>query len=156
VTPLRGLRRAALAILATTLLCAAAADPADRLPDPAQEARAHALFHDVRCLVCQSESIDDSDAPLAHDLRQLIRRQVADGRTDDQIRGFLVSRYGQFVLLAPKASLGNAVLWIGPLLVVALGGFALWRRRRRAAPEPSNLTAEEESTLADLAREETI
>jgi cytochrome c-type biogenesis protein CcmH len=155
VTPLQGLRRAAVAIAATTLLCAAAADPADRLPNPAQETRAHALFHDVRCLVCQSESIDDSDAPLAHDLRQLIRTQVADGRTDDQIKGFLVARYGQFVLLTPKASLGNAVLWIGPLLVIALGGFALWRRRR-ATPEPATLTAEEESTLADLSRDEII
>jgi cytochrome c-type biogenesis protein CcmH len=155
MTWLQGLRRAAMAVAATTLLCAAAADPGDRLPNPAQEARAHAIFHDVRCLVCQSESIDDSDAPLAHDLRQLIRTQVADGRTDTQIKAFLVARYGQFVLLTPKASLGNAVLWIGPLLVVALGGFALWRRRR-AVPEPATLTTEEEATLADLSRDEII
>jgi cytochrome c-type biogenesis protein CcmH len=153
VTPV--LRRIALAVAASLLLCAAAADPADRLPNPAQEERAHAIFADVRCLVCQSESIDDSDAPLAHDLRQLIRRQVADGRTDDQIKSFLVARYGQFVLLTPKQSLGNAVLWIGPLLVIVLGAVALWRRRR-AAPEPANLSVQEETAIADLSRDEML
>jgi len=151
---MRGLRRAALALLAVTLLGAAAADPADRLADPAKEARAHALFRDVRCLVCQSESIDESQAPLAHDLRQLIRQQVADGRTDAQIRAFLVSRYGQFVLLTPKLSWGNAVLWVGPLLVVVLGGVALWSRRQ-GAPEPASLSAQEEAALERLSRDET-
>jgi cytochrome c-type biogenesis protein CcmH len=148
------LRQAALALGALLLLCAGApADPADRLADPAQEARARSLFRDVRCLVCQSESIDESDAPLAHDLRQLVRQQVAQGRTDDQIRGFLVSRYGQFVLLTPKASLGNAVLWIGPLLVVIAGAgvFALRRRNQPAAPE--TLTPEEEAELDKLSPE---
>ena len=95
------------------LLANAAADPADQLKNPAQEARARALFREIRCVVCQSESIDESDASLARDLRQLIRQQVAAGKTDDQIRAFLVSRYGQFVLLTPKASLGNAILWVG-------------------------------------------
>jgi len=154
VTPTRALRRAALALLAVTVLGAAAADPADRLADPAKEARARALFRDVRCLVCQSESIDESEAPLAHDLRQLIRQQVTDGRSDAQIKGFLVSRYGQFVLLTPALSWGNAVLWIAPLLVVALGGAALWTRRR-AAPEPSGLSAQEEAALETLSRDET-
>jgi cytochrome c-type biogenesis protein CcmH len=136
------------------VLGAAAADPAERLADPAKEARARTLFRDVRCLVCQSESIDESEAPLAHDLRQLIRQQGADGRTDAQIRDFLVSRYGQFVLLTPALSLGNAVLWVGPLLVIALGGLALWTRRR-SGPEPAGLSAQEEAALDTLSRDET-
>jgi cytochrome c-type biogenesis protein CcmH len=143
------LRRLGLALIAFVLLGAAAADPADRLADPAKEARARALFRDVRCLVCQSQSIDESDAPLARDLRQLIRQQVAEGDSDIEIRRFLVSRYGQFVLLTPKASLGNAVLWIGPLLVVAAGAAALIARGRRA-PAPASLTVQEEAELDKL------
>ncbi len=146
------LRQAALALGAVLLLCAAAADPADRLKNPAQEARARALFRDVRCLVCQSQSIDESDAALAHDLRQLIRAQVAEGRSDDQIRQFLVSRYGQFVLLTPKLSLGNAVLWAGPALVVLAGAGALIARRK--APEPPPLSGQEEAELSACCRPE--
>ena len=148
---MRMLRRLGLAATLAVLLGAAAADPADRLADPAKEARARALFRDVRCLVCQSESIDESEAPLAHDLRQVVRQQVADGRTDAQIKGFLVSRYGQFVLLTPKASLGNAILWIGPLLIVAAGAAALIARSRKA-PEPTSLTTQEEAELDKLTR----
>ena len=146
---MRTLRRLGLAATFAVLLGAAAADPADRLADPAKEARAHALFSDVRCLVCQSQSIDESDAPLARDLRQLIRQQVTDGRSDGQIRSFLVSRYGQFVLLTPKASLGNAILWAGPLLVVLAGAAAFIVRGRRPPPSTS-LTAEEETALEQL------
>ena len=148
------LRRLGLALIAVTLLGAAAADPADRLADPAQEARARTLFRDVRCLVCQSQSIDESDAPLAHDLRQLIRQQVDAGRSDADIERFLVSRYGQFVLLTPKASLGNAILWLGPLLVVIGGAAALIVRGRRQS-DPTSLTSEEEARLEDIARRET-
>lgn len=148
---MRPLRRFGLAALAVLMLGAAAADPADRLADPAKEARARALFRDVRCLVCQSESIDESEAPLAHDLRQLIRQQVAQGASDDQIKQFLVSRYGQFVLLTPKASLGNAILWVGPLLVVVAGA-AVLLIRGRPAPEPTNLSSEEEAALEELSR----
>ncbi len=155
MTLVRALQRAAAALFAVVILGAAAADPADRLADPTQEAHARTLFRDVRCLVCQSQSIDESDAPLARDLRQLVRSQVAQGRSDDQIRAFLVSRYGQFVLLTPKASLGNAILWIGPLLVVAAGAAALFTRRRAAA-ELSGLDAQEEAALEKLSREETI
>ncbi len=143
------LRRLGIAFVAVVLLGAAAADPADRLANPGQEARARALFRDVRCLVCQSQSIDESDAPLAHDLRQLIRQQVANGRTDDEIKRFLTSRYGQFVLLTPKASLGNAVLWIGPVLVVLAGAAALIVRGGRPGA-PASLTAEEEAELEKL------
>ena len=151
-----GMRRAALALLAVIMLGAAAAgDPADRLADPAQEAHARTLFRSLRCVVCQSESIDESDAPLARDLRQVVRSQVAQGRSDDQIRAFLVSRYGPFVLLTPQASLGNAILWIGPLLVVAAGAAALFARRS-SAPEPVGLDPREEAALDELSREETV
>jgi cytochrome c-type biogenesis protein CcmH len=149
--PVRKLRRLGLAAALAVLLGAAAADPADRLTDPGQEARARALFSDVRCLVCQSQSIDESDAPLARDLRQLIRQQVADGRSDGQIRSFLVSRYGQFVLLTPKASLGNAILWVGPLLIVFAGAAALFARSRKPTPATS-LTTQEEAELEKLSQ----
>ena len=149
------LRRLGLAAITVTVLGAAAADPADRLADPAKEARARSLFRDVRCLVCQSQSIDESDAPLARDLRQVVRQRVAQGRSDEQIRAFLVSRYGQFVLLTPKASLGNAVLWFGPLLVVAAGAAALLARRR-PVEEPSGLSEQEEAALDKLSQEETL
>jgi cytochrome c-type biogenesis protein CcmH len=152
---MRGLRRAAIGLVAVVMLGAAAGDPADRLADPGQEAHARALFRDVRCLVCQSQSIDESDAPLAHDLRQLVRQQVAQGRSDAGIRAYLVSKYGQFVLLAPKPSLGNAILWVGPLLVVAVGAAALITRRRSTA-DPAGLDAQEEAELETLSREETI
>ncbi|HUO12908.1 MAG TPA: cytochrome c-type biogenesis protein [Caulobacteraceae bacterium] len=142
------LRRVVLALAAVALLGAASADPADRLKDPAQEARARNLFRDVRCLVCQSQSIDESDATLAHDLRQLIRAQVAAGRSDAEIRAYLVSRYGQFVLLTPKASLGNAILWFGPLAVVLTGAAALLARRRGPNTDPAPLSAQEETELA--------
>jgi cytochrome c-type biogenesis protein CcmH len=155
VTLMDGLRRAAIALFAVIVLGAAAGDPADRLGDPAKEAHARMLFRDVRCLVCQSQSIDESDAPLARDLRQLVRSQVAQGRSDAQIRAFLVSRYGQFVLLTPKPSLGNAVLWVGPLLVILAGAAALLVRRRAAA-DPAGLDAQEEAALEKLSREETI
>ena len=142
------LRRISAAAIAVALLAGAAAAPGDRLADPAQEARARTLFRDVRCLVCQGESIDESDADLAHDLRQLVRGQIAAGRTDAQIRGFLVSRYGQFVLLTPRASLGNVILWAGPLLVIAAGAAALVARGRLPR-EPAPLSSQEEDALAE-------
>jgi cytochrome c-type biogenesis protein CcmH len=144
----RGLRAAA--ILAAALVCmAAAGDPAERLKDPAQEAHARQLFRQFRCLVCQNESIDDSDADLARDLRQLIRQQVAQGRSDSQIRTFLVARYGEFILLQPQFSIGNAVLWLSPVLIVLAGG-ALFARRlgRPVALEPELSAAEEKRVNA--------
>ena len=155
---MRPLKRAGLAMIAAVLLGAAASDPADRLSDPAKEARARALFRDVRCLVCQSESIDESDAELARDLRQLIRHDIAEGQSDDQIRAYLVSRYGEFVLLTPKASLGNAVLWAGPLLVLAAGLGVLVLRARRPGPTPEApaLSVEEEAALKKLAADERL
>ncbi len=147
MTPLRAL---AVALAAVLCLGAAAADPAERLGDPAKEARARALFRQVRCLVCQNESIDDSEAPLAGDLRKIIREQVSAGRSDAQVLKFLTDRYGEFVLFRPRFSLGNAFLWLTPILVVGLGGGAalVYRRRGREADAP--LTAEEQERLAAL------
>jgi cytochrome c-type biogenesis protein CcmH len=138
--------RALLAALAAVFCMAAASDPSERLPDPAQEARARHIFEQVRCLVCQNESIDDSQAELAGDLRRLVREQVKEGRSDDQIKGYLVDRYGEFVLMRPRFSIGNAALWLGPFLVVVLGvALLLGRLRNRASePEPGLGPADEE------------
>lgn len=142
------MKRLFLAIAAVFCI-AAASDPAERLPDPSQEARARTIFREVRCLVCQNESIDDSEAQLAGDLRKIIRQQVAAGRSDAQIRQFLVARYGEFVLLKPPFSAGNLALWVGPFVVVIVGGLLLlFLLRRRAAPEV--LSDDEEARLATL------
>jgi cytochrome c-type biogenesis protein CcmH len=135
---LRGL----IAALVGVLSLAAASDPAERLPDPAQEARARAIFQDVRCLVCQNESIDDSEAELAHDLRQIVREQVKAGRSDVQIKQFLTDRYGEFVLMRPRLSIANVALWGGPFLVVAAGLVLLFVRLRNRSPEPELSEAE--------------
>jgi cytochrome c-type biogenesis protein CcmH len=144
----------ALAILGAVLCLAAASDPAERLADPAQEARARALFREVRCLVCQNESIDDSQAELASDLRKLVRDEIATGKSDAEVRAYLVSRYGEFVLLKPAISWGNAALWGAPFAVVVLGGalLAVNLRRRRASEEPG-LSPEETARIEVLAAE---
>ena len=136
--------RALLATLAAVFCMAAASDPSERLPDAVQEARARHIFEQVRCLVCQNESIDDSQADLARDLRQIVRGQVQAGRSDAEIKRFLVDRYGEFVLLKPSFSPGNAALWMGPFLVVALGGVLMLRRLGVRTPEVELDTAEEE------------
>lgn len=142
-----------LIALAAFACIAAASDPSERLSDPAQEARARALFREVRCLVCQNESIDDSSAELAHDLRQVVREQIAAGRSDAEIRAFLVDRYGEFALLTPTFSAANAALWGAPVLVLLIGGMLLMLRLRNR-PAPAALSPEEEARLAQLAREE--
>jgi cytochrome c-type biogenesis protein CcmH len=139
--------RAALVALSALALMAGASEPSERLPDPTQEARARTLFKEVRCLVCQNESIDDSEAQLAGDLRRIVRDQIRQGRSDPQIRAFLVQRYGEFVLLKPRFSAGNAVLWLAPLGVLSIGGvlmFGLLRRRETAEVE---LSQDEEDRL---------
>jgi cytochrome c-type biogenesis protein CcmH len=133
--------RGALAALAGVLCIAAASDPAERLPDPAKEARARAIFADVRCLVCQNESIDDSQAELAADLRRVVREQVRQGRSDAQIKRFLTDRYGEFVLLTPAFNAGNLALWAGPFVVVGLGLLLLLGRLRRP-PGGGDMAAE--------------
>lgn len=139
-----------LAIVAALLCIAAAPDPADRLPEPAQEARARHLFKQTRCVVCQNESIDDSQAELAHDLRQVIRGQIAAGRSDDEIRAFLRSRYGDFILLRPRFSPATAILWVGPFAIVLIGLTVLLGRKRKAEAGEETLTAEEEARLKSI------
>lgn len=126
--------------------------PDEVLSDPALEARARALSLQLRCMVCQNQSIDDSDAPLARDLRILVRERLKAGDSDTQIREFLVARYGQFVLLAPEKNPRTALLWLAPLLVLVAGSLVLlryFRRRTSAAPKP--LTAAEKKRLDELA-----
>lgn len=106
--------RLLVAALAGVACIAAASDPAERLPDPAQEAEARHIFRDVRCLVCQNESIDDSEADLARDPRQIVREQVKAGKHEAEIKRFLTDRYGEFVLLTPSFSIGNLALWGRP------------------------------------------
>jgi cytochrome c-type biogenesis protein CcmH len=143
--------RVLLASLAAILCMAAASDPTERLADPAQEGRARELFGQVRCLVCQNETIDDSEADLARDLRGIVRDQVRQGRSDAEIKRFLVDRYGEFVLMRPAFSPGNAALWIGPFLVVVLGAglLVLQLRSRRAEPELDADAAERLRRLTD-------
>lgn len=130
---------------------APAVQPDEVLRDPALEARARALSHKLRCMVCQNQSIDDSDAPLARDLRILVRERLEAGDSDTQVREFLVARYGQFVLLEPEKNWRTAFLWFAPFLVLLTGGLVLMRfftRHRAAAPEP--LSAAEKKRLKDL------
>jgi cytochrome c-type biogenesis protein CcmH len=134
-----------------------AVQPDEIMSDPLKEARARDLSRELRCMVCQNQSIDDSEAPLARDLRILVRERIAAGDSDAQVIDFLVARYGEFVLLKPRFESHTWLLWLLPPLVLAGGGLALWtsgRRRSRsaAAQDPSlfRLTAEEEARLERL------
>nr|WP_215907095.1 cytochrome c-type biogenesis protein [Phreatobacter aquaticus] len=132
--------RALLSLLLMLGLClpAHAVLPGEMLADPALEARARALSQDLRCLVCQNQSIDDSDAQLARDLRVLVRERLKAGDTDDQVTSFLVARYGEFVLLTPRFGWHTVALWGAPLafLLIGAGTIAASLRRRRLAGEP--------------------
>jgi cytochrome c-type biogenesis protein CcmH len=134
-----------------------AVQPDEIMADPAKEARARELSRELRCMVCQNQSIDDSDAPLARDLRLLVRERIAGGDSDRQVLDFLVARYGEFVLLKPRFSPHTLLLWLLPPLALAGGGLALWAfYRRRASPgsqaDPSlrDLTVEEQERLERL------
>jgi cytochrome c-type biogenesis protein CcmH len=124
------------------------------MPDPAKEARARELSRELRCMVCQNQSIDDSEAPLARDLRLLVRERIAAGDSDAQVIDFLVARYGEFVLLKPRFESHTWLLWLLPPFALLGGGLALWahqRRRTRAANEPvPGLSADEEARLQQL------
>ena len=139
----------ALIVIAAVLCMAAASDPSERLPDPAQEATAREIFREVRCLVCQNEAINDSDAELARDLRRVVREQVAAGRDETQVKAFLTDRYGEYVLLKPAFSLGNAALWLGPFVAV-LAGLAFLALRVRRRDLSDGLSVDEEARLARL------
>jgi len=140
-----------LAMLSCPTQLSAAVQPGEMLSNPALEARARGLSQQLRCMVCQNESIDESDAPLAHDLRVLVRERLQAGDTDAQILDFLVARYGEFVLLKPRLSWRTALLWGLPpgllLTGTALLVIAARRRRGLAEPQANKLTAAEEVEL---------
>jgi cytochrome c-type biogenesis protein CcmH len=143
---------AALAVLALVATAgpSAAVRPDEVLSDPALEARARELSHELRCMVCQNQSIDDSDAELARDLRILVRERLKAGDSDSEVIDYIVSRYGEFVLLKPRYNLRNALLWSTPiLLLVGGGGFLLVNARKRRAAGAS-LSADEEAELRRL------
>src|SRR2546429_7894089 len=148
------------AVLSLAILSPAIAlGPDEVLSDAALEARARALSKELRCMVCQNQSIDDSDAPLARDLRILVRERLQAGESDRQVIDFLVARYGEFVLLRPRFSWHTALLWFGPaamLLIGACGIIVLARRYRanfdRARAEQERLTAAEAARLSGILR----
>ncbi|MER8827606.1 cytochrome c-type biogenesis protein CcmH [Mesorhizobium sp. M0938] len=138
-------------ILLLTLLFAGAAlavKPDEVLADPALEARARTLSEELRCMVCQNQSIDESDADLARDLRVLVRQRLVAGDTDQQVMDYIVSRYGEFVLLKPRFSLRNALLWGTPVFLLLVGGaFIVISARSRRSTATNTLTAEEQTEL---------
>ncbi|MFG1223640.1 cytochrome c-type biogenesis protein [Xanthobacter wiegelii] len=146
---------AALLILLTLGAPAFAVQPDEVLGDPALESRARTLSAELRCMVCQNQSIDDSDAPLAKDLRLIVRERLKAGDSDSQVLDFMVARYGEFVLLRPRMSWRNALLWGAPILVLVLGalGAVLALRRRSAAAPAPRLSAAEEARLKALLAE---
>jgi cytochrome c-type biogenesis protein CcmH len=132
-----------------------AVEPGEALPDPAQESRARSISAELRCLVCQNQSIDDSHAELAKDLRLLVRERIRSGDSDDQVRDFLVARSGDFILLKPPLKVGTLLLWGGPFGLLIVGaGVLLAKARRRSGPIPTaELSAEEQEALARLTGE---
>jgi cytochrome c-type biogenesis protein CcmH len=141
-----------LAVLATP---AGAVQPDEVLADPALEARARAIGKELRCLVCQNQSIDESDAPLARDLRILVRERLTAGDTDAEIIAFVTARYGDFVLLEPPFKPKTWLLWLAPAAILLLGAFAVlvMARRRGARDEPDPLTPEERARVEALLAE---
>jgi cytochrome c-type biogenesis protein CcmH len=125
-----------------------AVQPDEILKDPRLEARARDISAGLRCLVCQNQSIDDSDAPLARDLRLLVREKLTQGASDDEVRSFLVDRYGEFVLLRPAFNAHTLLLWLGPFAVLAGGAAVVWANaRRRKAAATATLSLEEQQDL---------
>lgn len=126
--------------------------PDEVLDDPALEKRARELSVELRCMVCQNQSIDDSDAPLARDLRILVRERLVAGDSDDEVLDYLVARYGEFVLLKPRVNNNTLILWGAPAALVLIGGIAVIysMRRRREAVAAKPLSADEQKRLAEL------
>lgn len=156
------LRRARLPLVAALLTALAVPpahavlDPREMLPDPAQEARAREIGRGLRCLVCQNQSIDDSNAELARDLRRIVRERIAAGDTDEDVVRFVVDRYGEFVLLKPPLNAMTIALWASPAVLFGLGALSAWlylRRRRPAPGAPAELSAEERARLKGLLTE---
>jgi cytochrome c-type biogenesis protein CcmH len=136
-------------------LPALAVNPDERLADPALEARARNLSRELRCLVCQSESIDDSNAPLAHDLRVLVRDRIAHGDTDDEVLAFLRARYGDYVLLNPPVERATWFLWFGPGMILAIAALGVGlAAARRKPPPPPPLSEQERALVASLLQQD--
>jgi cytochrome c-type biogenesis protein CcmH len=149
---MRGLLRA-MALIAICLAAspAPAVQPDEVLDDPALEARARSISTNLRCLVCQNQSIDDSDAPLARDLRILVRERLQAGDSDEEVVAFLVDRYGEFVLLRPRVAPHTLILWAAPVLLLAGGGAAVWlAARTRRRHDPAALTEAERRRIEEL------
>ena len=143
----------AVALLFGTALSAAAVEPSEMLDDPVLEQRARALSAEIRCVVCQNESIDSSNAEIAHELRVLMREHLIAGDSDQEVLDYLVARYGDFVLLRPPVKPATYLLWFGPfamLLIGVVAVFVFFRRQRAAAALPPALSVEEEARLARL------
>jgi cytochrome c-type biogenesis protein CcmH len=160
VTGRRSIRHSPFAIRLLLALFAAlspayAVEPGEILKDAGLEARARRLSQELRCVVCQNQSIDDSNAPLAHDLRVIVRERLAAGDTDVQVLAYVEARYGAFVLLRPRLTLQTVILWTTPLLLLAGAVAYLWRVRRRRTEEPAQaaaLSAEEQRQLDEILR----
>lgn len=142
----------ALLLLSPTL----AVEPDEMLADPVLEARARALTQELRCVVCQNQSVDDSDAPLARDIRIVVRERIAQGDSDEQARAFIVARYGDFVLLKPPLRSDTLLLWFGPVLLLGAGLALAWFyvRRLRAGAADGPLSAAEEERAQRLLDED--
>jgi len=153
---MRWLRLSLLALTLAAAPQALAVQPDEILADAALEARARVLSKELRCMVCQNQSIDDSDAPLARDLRVLVRERLEAGDSDQQVIDFLVARYGDFVLLKPRFTSHTALLWLMPAVVFVIGALVLVAAARRrsktaaASSQPAKLTSAEATRLADI------
>lgn len=150
---MRALLRYILVALLLMPLAARAVEPSEILADPRLESRARALSANLRCLVCQNQSIDDSNAPLAKDLRVIVRERLTAGDTDSQVMDYLVARYGDFILLSPPLKAGTILLWGAPFAVLLLGaGFVFWNARRRttASVAAVALSPEEKAKLSAI------
>lgn len=145
-------------ILVLPVPSAHAVEPDEILKDPVLEARARDISHDLRCLVCQNQSIDDSDAPLAKDLRILVRKRLVEGESNDQVIDFIVARYGEFVLLKPRFASHTIILWLAAPLLCLLGIFVMYRSYRRRSEDVKSqntkgLTAKEKRELKKILKE---
>lgn len=145
----------AIAVLAMFAGSVMAVTPDEVLPDAALEARARAISAELRCMICQNQSIDESDAALAKDLRVLVRQRLVAGDSDDQVVNYVVSRYGEFVLLKPRFSWRNSILWLAPVLLLLAGmAYMFVARRRKTADKGTVLTEAERAALDDVLRKD--
>jgi len=151
------MKHAGIALIFALVLAvpAGAVQPDEVLDNPQLESRAREISKELRCLVCQNQSIDDSDAELAKDLRVLVRERLVEGDSDEQVLSFITDRYGDYVLLRPPVNAGTALLWAGPFAIVLIGGaiVAVWLRRRQNQPVSGSgqgLSEEEQARLAKL------